>query len=101
MSAQNPTPHNINVNKIENNHVKLEGVQKVNKQDIEKLLDRAQKMPITQDGDFVKLQNYVFKVDVIEEDDDVLKDGKKGKKAEPMVKDVKKVEVMDAKKRSK
>ncbi len=99
MSAAKPTPHNINVNKIENNHVKLEGVQKVNKQDIEKLLDRAQKMPISQSGDFVKLQNYVFKVDVIEEDDDVVKDGKKGKKAEPTIKDVKKVEAMDAKKK--
>ena len=93
MSAQKPTPHNINVNKIENNHVKLEGVQKVNKLDIEKLLDRAQKMPITQSGDFLKLQNYIFKVDIIEEDDDVLKDGKKGqegKKTEALVKDAKK-----------
>ena len=60
----------------------MEGIQNIRPKEIEKLLDKAKNLPIKQEGDFVKLQNYEFHVDEFEEMDDPKgkKDNKKQNK---------------------
>lgn len=76
--------NNVNILAINRPHPKLEGVQKINKEDIKKMLEKADKMG-QKSGEFKKIQVYEFHVDEYEDMNPVAQ-----KKAETAKKNTKK-----------
>lgn len=70
----------VNVLPVANPHEKMEGIQKVRPQEIQQMLNKAQQMPIKQEGNFVKVQFYEFKADEFEDMEDPNKNQKAAKK---------------------